>query len=609
LNGSTTITRLDINPTGVLVVVGGAKLTANIVNIHGRFSGPGEIEVLTVFNWGGVDPVNWNNDLILDNGGKITVKSGAHGYIDSYGVDYYRMNNFTLENYGIIDPAEAAPYNFVYVNLNNAEIDNYGTFVINGTFLDLSNNSTFHNHSGGTLQATGASNIYTALLNDGIVNIANTEVSICRGSTQNGEFKGSGSGLIMFGSCFEGAIIPTTFNFSTTSKLTVPRVQFSQTGNTANIHGVYGPLGTTTESYFYGTVVLHADATINSFGSILNVYGATTVNATAPVDQYDLNVGGSAGNFSYSGTINVWHELKCGGILSGGGLLRVKSGGILRLCSCTLDAKTLENQGEAWDSVSSAGATLLQGLNNATLDNIGIFNLRSGGLITGAMSMHNHGKLSKNYNNTTTIETPFNNSGTIEILQGKIVFTSDVTLPVTTTNTIKGTLQVGELINNGTLTVEGVVDGDLTNHGTLNLKGTVTGDLVNDYRMSPGSSPGLAIVGGNFTQTGNGSLKIDLSKDGDIPVANPLPGVDYDRLQITGTAAISGELYLVAGQTLAIESLAAFPFLKADGGVSGAFGSYLLDDMIDQSLWHLLSLPDELAVRINAFLYLPWLNR
>jgi hypothetical protein len=606
LNGSTTITRLDINPTGMLIIVGGARLTANMVNIHGRFSGPGEIEVLNTFHWGGVDPVNWNNDLILDNGGKITVKSGAHGYIDSYGADYYRMNNFTLENYGIIDPAEAAPYNYLYINLVTAKIDNYGTFVINGTFADPSNNSTFHNHTGGTLQATGASNIFTELLNDGVVNIANTDVSVCRGSPQNGEFKGTGSALISFGSCDGGVITPTTINFSTTSILTVPRVQIYPT---TNIHGVYGPLGTTTESWFYGTVVFSADASINSFGNSLNVYGATTVNATAPVDQYDLNVSGAAGNFSYSGTINVWHELKCGGILSGGGLLRVKPGGVLRLSQCKLDAKTLENQGEAWDSVSSAGATILQGLNNASLDNIGIFYLRSGGLITGTMSMHNGGKLNKNYNTTTTIGTPFTNSGTIEILLGKIVFTGDVTLPVTTTNTIKGTLQVGELINNGTLTVEGTVDGDLTNYGTLNLKGAVIGDLVNDFRLSPGSSPGLAIVGGNFTQTGNGSLKIDLSKDGDIPVTNPLPGIDFDQLQITGTAAISGELYLVAGQTLAVESLSTFPFLTADGGVSGAFGSYLLDDMIDQSLWHLLWLPDELAVRINAFLFLPWLNR
>ena len=127
------------------------------------------------------------------------------------------------------------------------------------------------------------------------------------------------------------------------------------------------------------------------------------------------------------------------------------------------------------------------------------------------------------------------------------------------------------MINEGTLTVNGTVDGDLTHYGTLNLSGTVTGNLINKYRMSPGSSPGLVIVEGNLTQTSDGSLKIDLSKDGSLPVFNPVAGVDFDQIQVDGTATISGELYLVAGETLALTSFKEFPFLLAEGGVSGTF--------------------------------------
>ena len=400
LNGSTTITRLDINPTGALTAVGGATLTANIVNLNGRFSGPGELSVLSTFRWGGVAPVEWTNDGILDNGGKITLQTGAHGYISGYS-DYYRMNTFALETHGTLEPL--APYQYAWVVLNNAVIDNYGTFAVNGTYIDSANNSTINNHAGGTLQASNYTNLYTAVVNDGVVNVMNTEMAICRGSTQTGEFKGTGNGFIMFGYCFEGAVVPTTFTFTSTSRITVPRVQFGQPGNTVDIHGTYGPIGTTSVSYLYGTVTFHSDATIDSFGDVLNVYGLVTASATAPADQYDLVVsspGSNQASFVYAGTINIWHEFKCqnGAIVSGGGLLRVKPGGILRINKCKLDNKQVENQGSIWWS-GGGYASYIEGFNNATLDNIGTFNVGDGNLISGSMTLENHGTINKNYNN------------------------------------------------------------------------------------------------------------------------------------------------------------------------------------------------------------------
>jgi cytoskeletal protein CcmA (bactofilin family) len=603
LNGSTTITRLDINPTGALIAVGGATLTANIINLNGRFTGPGELVVLNSFYWGGVYPVEWLNDGILDNGGKITIQAGAHGYISGYS-EYYRMNNFTLVNHGILEPV--AGYTYAYVVLNNAVIENYGTWAANGTYVDSANNSTIYNHLGATLQATNYTNIYTALLNDGIVNVVNTEAYICRGSTQTGEYKGSGTGFIFFGYCYEGAVVPTTFNFTSTSKITTPRVQFGLPGNTVNIHGTYGPLGTTTASYLYGTVTFFEDALITSFGNALNIYGLVTVNATTPSNQYDLLVQ-SPGKFVYAGTINIAHEMACyGGILSGGGLLRVQSTGVLRFSSCTLDAKQVENQGAIWWSGTSATIT---GQNSAVLNNVGTFNLGNGSLITGNLTLQNSGKISKNNDSTTTIDVPFEHTGTIEILLGKIVFAGDVTIPADTTNTINGTLKVGELINEGTLTVKGTVDGDLTNLGTLNLSGTVTGDLTNEGRMSPGTSPGLVVVNGNFSQTEAGSLKIELSKDGDTPVLNPIAGVDYDQVQVSGTSTLAGELYLVQGETLALISFQKFPFLISGSGVVNDFSTINTSDMLPEELWSLVYTSDGALVQLNGFVYLPTILR
>ena len=603
LNGSTTITRLDINPTGALIAVGGATLTANLVNLNGRFTGPGELVVLNSFYWGGVSPVEWTNDGILDNGGKITIQAGAHGYISGYS-EYYRMNTFTLVNHGILEPVPG--YTYAYVILNNAVIENYGTWAANGTYVDSANNSTVYNRAGATLQASNYTHMWTALINEGTVNVINTEMYICRGSTQTGAFTGSGTGFILFGYCYEAAVVPTTFNFTSTSSITTPKVSFGLPGNTVNIHGTYGPIGTTTISYLYGTVTFFDDATITSFGYVLYVYGQVTVNALAPSNQYDLVVQ-SPGKFVYAGTINIAHEMDCyAGVLSGGGLLRVQSTGILRFSNCTLDAKQVENQGATWWSGTSATIT---GQNGAVLNNVGTFNLQNGSLITGDLTLRNSGKISKNHDSTTTVSVPFENTGTIEILLGQVAFTNDVTFPAGTTNTINGTLKAGELINEGTLTVKGTVDGDLTNLGTLNLSGTVTGDLTNEGRMSPGTSPGLVVVNGDFSQTEAGSLKIELSKDGDTPVLNPVAGVDYDQMQVSGASTLAGELTLVQGETLALVSFQKFPFLISGNGIVNDFSKINTSDMLPEELWSLVYGGDGILVRLNGFVYLPTILR
>ncbi|MCU0522457.1 MAG: hypothetical protein MUF84_17410, partial [Anaerolineae bacterium] len=499
---------------------------------------------------------------------------------------------------------------YAWFELDNAAVHNYDLWIPNGTVLDASNNSTFTNHTGATLQVTKSTNLYTQFINDGTVSVVDppggylpdaTSLSICRGGTQTGSYNGTNDALLYFGVCYGGAQVPTSFTFALGSSLTTPRVTFYQPGH---VHGTYGPVGSTSASYLYSPVTYYADATINGFGDMLSIYAPVTVLGTAPTAQYDLEVRASQANFSYGGTINVYHEFRCenNGKVSGGGLIRLMPTGTMRLYACTLDGKQVENQGTTYWYNNT-----VTGLSNSTLTNKGTFNLYPGLLMTGTMTLRNEELLTKNQVGTTTIAVPFENSGTVQILLGEVVFTHDVTLPVSSTTTIAGTLQVGELVNSGVLTVTGTVEGDLTNHGTLNLRGTVTGDLVNEFLMSPGSSPGVGVVTGSFTQTTAGSLKIELSKPGSEPVAAPVAGVDYDQLQIGGTAQLAGELSLVAGQTLAERPGEQISFLLATGGVSDTFETLELTEMIDESAWTLEYGAGAVAVRFAdlAFVYLP----
>lgn len=97
LNGSTQVAQLDINDGGVLVTTSGVTLTTAIFNFNGRVSGPGSFVVTNTWNWGHVV-----SSGTLSGGGQITIQAGARGRIHS-GTDLI-LDNFTLNNYGIVEP-------------------------------------------------------------------------------------------------------------------------------------------------------------------------------------------------------------------------------------------------------------------------------------------------------------------------------------------------------------------------------------------------------------------------------------------------------------------------------------------------------------------------
>src|SRR5262249_51447751 len=72
--------------------------------------------------------------------------------------------------------------------------------------------------------------------------------------------------------------------------------------------------------------------------------------------------------------------------------------------------------------------------------------------------------------------------------------------------------------------------------GSLSGSGTVNGNVTNGGLVSPGGDGvvGILTINGNYTQTGAGSLNIDL--DGTTQ------GTTYDWLKISGAASLDGTL-------------------------------------------------------------------
>ncbi|MFC1794743.1 hypothetical protein ACFL3Q_14285 [Planctomycetota bacterium] len=64
--------------------------------------------------------------------------------------------------------------------------------------------------------------------------------------------------------------------------------------------------------------------------------------------------------------------------------------------------------------------------------------------------------------------------------------------------------------------------------------GTIQGNIVNEGIVEPGSSPGLLVIEGDYTQSSNGQLIIELS--------GTVPNESHDQLEVTGQCNLDGTL-------------------------------------------------------------------
>jgi autotransporter-associated beta strand protein len=137
------------------------------------------------------------------------------------------------------------------------------------------------------------------------------------------------------------------------------------------------------------------------------------------------------------------------------------------------------------------------------------------------------------------------------------------TLTVTGTNTYTGTTTVDD----GSLIVDGSIASAQTvvnTGGFLGGTGFLGGDLLNNGTVSPGNPVGTLSVGGNYTQSASGTLRIS--------VGGLAPG-EFSLLAINGHAAVGGNLQLISLNNFKLQVGNKVTFLTANGGVSGTFSS------------------------------------
>ena len=184
--------------------------------------------------------------------------------------------------------------------------------------------------------------------------------------------------------------------------------------------------------------------------------------------------------------------------------------------------------------------------------------------------------------NTVVIDTNGNN-GTFRLVKGADMQPQDnagFSLSANALKTGKGTLTLvgaslidtfaadqGRVVLNGTLSAAGGIN--ITNSAVFGGNGTVlAGEITNSGTVSPGNSPGTLTIAGNYIQTAQGTLRIE--------IAGRAAG-QFDLLAVGGTAAIAGTAQFITLDNFVPAGGDRFTFLTAAGGVNGTFSPVTLD--------------------------------
>ena len=388
-----------------------------------------------------------------------------------------------------------------------------------------------------------------AFSNSGTVTLNSGGLVLQRGGTHSGDIVGAERTYLGIG----GDSYPgQTFTFTADSQIQVPIILVNG-GPVVNIAGDFTPglvSLTPTESY----LSISSGTTFNlTTTSVFMPYKVSFSSATlnlpdTPLDIFEL-VG--MGTLYNPARLKIMEKLQLTlYTLTGAGDIEVDSfASTFQLGGGTISGKTIYNPITAnW---VSGNITLADG---AVFHNSGTFNAKATTTMTGtaAESFINDGSFIKNTaGTTTTMNIPFTNNGTVDIVAGNLIF------------------QQG--MDNGENAVINLGDGTLDPGDTLNLaigdsligSGTLAANLVNAGTVSPGESPGSVTVQGDYTQESTGVLEIQLG--------GTTAGTQYDQLTVTGTASMAGTLNvsLIDGFIPQVgDSFTILPYSTRSGGFS-----------------------------------------
>jgi len=433
-----------------------------------------------------------------------------------------------------------------FLTINQGMALDATTMTVNGTLVAIAESSPIFINvftqtgvvnvgSDGAITKQGADYlfIYSAFNNAGSVSGTSLGtytggVSLIRGGTHTGIIQGEK--LFVGNNDYASG---QTFNFNAGSQIRVN--QLHAKGGTVNIYGTFSQPENTGTALF-----------VQPTSGTSTVYFKTGVGILKMPEYFFINYGGklilesqaynynmNKLNLDYNGELQNLGNLYVtsrflwdAGELTGNGTTTVDAAATFTMGMSvysqndfTLDDQTLINNSTAnWNKRDLTLA------NSATFVNNGTFNANATTTMTGGetVTFTNNGTFFKNTPaTTTTMNVGFINDGDVQINEGNLEFPLGMDNGDDTTIVLNG----GRLDPGDELLLE---SGD-----SLIGSGTLTANLVNAGTVSPGASPGIITVDGDYTQQADGILEIQLG--GTTPSL-------FDRLIVTGAASMAGTL-------------------------------------------------------------------
>ena len=235
------------------------------------------------------------------------------------------------------------------------------------------------------------------------------------------------------------------------------------------------------------------------------------------------------------------------------------------------------------DSIGSAARTVVTD-SSITVNSIKFQNTQGGSYVVAGAGSLNLAETTSDPITSPTLEVSNQGSHQFQAivnLQNDTTATIDSGSTLTFTNSLNLNGQALTKMGAGTLAVNNILStggGTLNcNEGTCSGSGTIGGNVNNDSgTISPGNSPGVMIINGDFAQGTDGALMIEL--------AGTTAGTEYDVLQVDGGASLSGTLEISlldgfepgAGDTFNILEL---------GSVAGQFDVVTLPELAGSLAW------------------------
>ena len=432
-------------------------------------------------------------------------------------------------------------------DFRSGTINNAGRTLWTGAGdINMRDAAVFNNESGGlfdlqndqTLSATGGNG--AAVFNNG---------GVVR--------KAAGTGASSFGVIFNNASNGTVQVWNAGLAPGQTR-RISLSNGTSS--GAFSIDPNTTLRFFSGRHTVNPGGVFTGGGFVSVLGGTLVLDTNATVNVANLEVGlnpasGDPGVVDGPGSLVVSRTFNwTGGALQGGGSIDIAAGATATgsAASKTLSHRALNNAG-------TFGLVTGITLGNGTIINNlagGVFDLQSDASLSQANNsmFNNAGTFVKSGGaGQSSIGIPFNNTGSVEVRSGTL-FLQSYTQTAGQTRLNGGGLKTSSIIQiqGGVLSGAGPIDGNVSNGGTV----------------SPGASPGILTITGNYGQTAAGTLEVE--------IGGPAPGSQFDQLKVSNNVTLDGGLKVSLINGFAPAAADAFQIIKfgiTSGSLTGSFSS------------------------------------